>query len=72
MRLLKALSAHLKGEIDAHILLIAFDAIQRNREIQSVIPFWDYVDEVYEKAGIKALHERITAWEREDGKYITL
>lgn len=72
VRLLKALSAHLKGEIDAHILLIAFDAIQRNRDIQSVIPFWDYVDEVYEKAGIKALHERITAWEREDGKYITL
>lgn len=72
VRLLKALSAHLKGEINAHILLIAFDAIQRNREIQSVIPVWDYMDEVYEKAGIKTLHERITAWEREDGKYITL
>lgn len=72
MRMLKALSAHLKGEINAHILLIAFDAIQRNREIQSVIPVWDYMDEVYEKAGIKTLHERITAWEHEDGKYITL
>ena len=58
VRLLKALSAHMKGEISAHKLMIAYDAVLREREMQAVFPGWDYVPECYEKMGIADIHEK--------------
>ena len=58
VRVLKALSAHMKGEVDAHMLMIAYDAVLREREMQAVFPGWDYMPECYEKCGIADIHEK--------------
>ena len=58
VRLLKALSAHLKGEINAHMLMIAYDAVLREREMQAVFPGWDYIPDCYQKMGIADIHEK--------------
>ena len=52
LRLLKAVSAYMKGEINVNMLLIANDAIRTERQWKELFPSWDYVDEEYEKAGI--------------------
>ena len=58
VRLLKALSAHMKGEINAHMLMIAYDAVLREREMQAVFPGLDYLPECYEKMGIGDIHAK--------------
>lgn len=58
VRLLKALSAHMKGEVTAHMFMIAFDALVHEREMDSVFPGWDYIPECYEKMGIADIHEK--------------
>ena len=55
LRLLKALSAHTKGEIDTEMLLFAFDAIQREHAMIETFPSWDFADEYYAKAGVADL-----------------
>lgn len=52
LRLLKAISAYMKGKINVNMLLIANDAIRTERQWKELFPSWDYVDEEYEKAGI--------------------
>ena len=57
LRLLKAISAYMKGEINVNMLLIANDAIRTERQWKEVFPGWDYLEEVYEKAGIGDIYK---------------
>ena len=66
VRVLKALSAQMKGDIDAHMLMIAYDAVQREREMNAVFPGWDYLPECYEKMGIADIHEKYELWKKYD------
>lgn len=66
VRLLKALSAQMKGEITVHMFLIAFDALQHEREMNAVFPGWDYMPECYEKSGIADIHKKYEMWEKYD------
>lgn len=55
LRLLKALSAHTKGEIDTEMLLFVFDAVQREHAMKETFPGWDFEKRYYAKAGIADL-----------------
>lgn len=62
LRLLKAVSGLLKGKIDPHMLLIANDAIRKEREYRECFPFWDYTDDCYKKAGIEDIIAKRRLW----------
>lgn len=67
-RLLKAISAEMKGEINVHMLLIANDAVRAERRMREAHPGWDYCDEYYQAAGIGdilAMRELVDKWEKE-------
>ena len=66
VRVLKALSAQMKGDIDAHMLMIAYDAVLREREMNAAFPGWDYLPECYERMGIADIHEKYELWKKYD------
>lgn len=57
-RLLKAISAYMKGEIHVHMLLIANDAIRAEQQWKEAFPGWDYLQEEYEKAGLSDIWDK--------------
>ena len=65
-RLLKAVSASMKGEIPTHMLLVASDAIRRERDYRQSFPGWDYTEEAYKNAGIEDILTKRRLWERYD------
>ena len=65
-RLLKAVSALMKGEITPDMLLAASDSIRRERDFRRSFPGWDYTDEAYKKAGIEDILAKRRLWEKYD------
>lgn len=68
-RLLSAMSAYMKNEIDLHMLLIASYAIRAERAMKAAFPSWDYIEDSYRKAGIGDIYEKrelIRRYEREE------
>ncbi|MBR6873894.1 MAG: hypothetical protein IKN17_10355 [Ruminococcus sp.] len=65
-RLLKAVSEMLKGELDPHMLLIANDALRRERDFRDSFPGWDYVEDYYKKAGLEDILAKRRLWEEYD------
>ena len=65
-RLLKAVSASMKGEIPTHMLLVASDSIRRERDYRCSFPGWDYTEEAYQKAGIEDILAKRRLWEKYD------
>ncbi len=67
-RLLKAVSEVLKGELDPHMLLIANDALRRERDFRDSFPGWDYVESCYKKAGLEDILAKRRLWEKYDSE----
>ncbi len=65
-RLLKAVSASMKGEIPTPMLLVASDSIRREKEYRQSFPGWDYTEEAYKKAGIEDILTKRRLWEEYD------
>ena len=57
-RLLKAISAYMKGKINEDMLLAANNLIKAEYTMQDSFPTWDYVEEWYKEAGISDIWEK--------------
>ena len=57
-RLLKALSAYMKGKINEDMLLAANNLIRAEYNMQNSFPGWDYEEEWYMEAGIDDIFEK--------------
>ena len=57
-RILKAVSSHMKGEIDEAMMLIAYEAVLNENAMKNTFPGWDYLEECYEKAGIGDIYKK--------------
>ena len=65
-RLLKAVSASMKGEITPDMLLVASDSLRRERDFRRSFPDWDYTEEAYKNAGIEDILAKHRLWEKYD------
>ena len=57
-RVLKAVSACIKDEIDIAMLLIAYEAVLNEITMKNTFPRWDYLKECYQNAGIGDIFEK--------------
>ena len=57
-RLLKAISAYMRGKINEDMLLVANNLIRAENNMQHSFPGWDYDEEWYKEAGIHDIFEK--------------
>ena len=57
-RILKALGACKKGEINESMLIVAYEAVQNENAMKRTFPGWDYLEEYYQTAGIGDVYEK--------------